>query len=113
MIHSKVRMVGLLVVLSTVCGYVGIAVGSPNVFGPCNTDATNTCAFTCIPDQTNDPPISWLAATDQTKVPYCGNTNQTACSPIGSAYACTWLRFNNPTCMGQGANFQNLTKGCP
>src|SRR5437773_457742 len=90
MIRRRFLMIARLVVLSAVCVYVGYAFGDPLQRGPCNTDGTSTCAYTCIPDRSNDPPTSWTASTDQTQLPYCANTDETKCNPKGSTYPC-WL----------------------
>lgn len=88
-----------LVALTLLCGYLGYALGNPSIYGPCNSDDSSTCAFTCkvVQNESNE----WVASTDQTQVPYCANQTG-ACDPKASTTKCTVYTFTNPTCTGQG-----------
>src|SRR5713101_4040328 len=82
---SKFWMIVLLVVFSAMSGYVGYTFGVPAVNGPCTTDSTNTCSFTCTPVAgTNN---QWVASSSTTQVPYCKDTNIATCKPSEKKYS--------------------------
>ena len=87
------RVAVLAVIFSVFCGYVGFTAGAPVPNGPCKTDATNTCAFTCIPNAE-----LWVKSDDATKVPYCDNSNQVKCDNKAQAIDCHYKYYSNATC---------------
>jgi hypothetical protein len=99
--RSRYSLAAALVGLSLLCGYVGYALAIPQTFGPCSTDATHLCAFTCVQVVNSNPP-QYTASVASTKVPYCAGTNQTACNPKAAQIQCSIRTYTKADCSDVG-----------
>lgn len=78
---------------SFLCSAIGVALGGPTDFTPCNKDATHQCAVPCTPFG-----AIWIASSDATQVPYCSTTGTVSCNPSATYIPCVGNTYTNATC---------------
>jgi hypothetical protein len=111
------RKAAFAVLLGALCVAVGAGVGNAGslTFGPCITDATNTCATTCkdVFDSNNNFMFS-VSSTDATQLPYCKGdpTQPKDCNPSAAFKNCNYSRYAAQMCQGTPNSWTNAAPIC-